>query len=105
MTPCYEWEGFHDCPEREAKFAEQYLDENRNSPFAEFLPLLAAHRWICAADGYDHEKKPEHAASSRLKFEAALSVAVQSRSALIRSAAEELKVSGRCHASNPFLKG
>ena len=21
LRPCYEWEGFHDCPEREASFA------------------------------------------------------------------------------------
>jgi hypothetical protein len=24
LQPCYEWEGYHDCPEREAIFAVQY---------------------------------------------------------------------------------
>ena len=104
LKPCYEWEGFHDCPEREAEFAQRYVEENPNGPFAEFLRLLVAHRWLCAADGYDHEKKPEQAARSRLKYDAALSLAARSRSPLIRAGAEELKASGRCYASDPFLR-
>jgi hypothetical protein len=24
LRPCYEWEGYHDCPEAEAVFAEEY---------------------------------------------------------------------------------
>jgi hypothetical protein len=47
LRPCYEWEGLHDCPEEEAKFAEQYLSKNPKSPFREFLPLFAANR-CCA---------------------------------------------------------
>ena len=29
LRPCYEWEGFHECPEREAIFAERYLIDIR----------------------------------------------------------------------------
>jgi hypothetical protein len=28
LRPCYEWEGYHDCPEREASFAIDYMKMN-----------------------------------------------------------------------------
>jgi len=68
LNPCYEWEGYHDCPEREAEFAEQYLIRHPHSVFAEYLPLLIAHRWICTAEAYDYEKKPVDAARARAKI-------------------------------------
>ena len=102
LLPCYEWEGFHDCPEREAIFAEQYLAENPDSPFRAFLPLLAAHRWLCTADGYDYEQQPAGAERARRAYERTLSSARESRSALMRAAAEELRATKRCHTSDPF---
>ena len=99
LRPCYEWEGFHDCPEREAKFAEQYLAANPNTPFREFLQLLRAHRWICAAEGYDREEMPQDGARARGSAEAPLATALTSRSLLIRTAAQELKARAGCHAS------
>jgi hypothetical protein len=98
LRPCYEWEGFHDCPEREAKFAEQYLAGNPDTPFREFLQLLRAHRWICAAEGYDREEVPQDGARARRSAEAPLATALTSRSLLIRTAAQELKDRARCHA-------
>jgi hypothetical protein len=95
---CYEWEGFHDCPENEAKFAEQYLTKNPNSPFREFLPLLAANRWLCTAEGYELEEMPQDAARSRKASAAPLAVALKSQSLLIRTAAQELQTRARCHA-------
>jgi len=97
LKPCYEWEGFHDCPEREARFAEQYLAANPTSPFREFLQLLDAHRWICTAEGYEREEMPQEAARARRAAEPSLATALQSRPLLIRTAAQELKELGRCH--------
>jgi hypothetical protein len=98
LRPCYEWEGFHDCPEREAVFAEQYLRERPDTPFRELLRVLAAHRWLCTAEGYEYEQKPTEARRARRAYDEALKIATaESRSALMATAASELKTSGRCH--------
>ncbi len=105
LRPCYEWEGFHDCPEREALFAEQHLRDRPDSPFRELLRVLAAHRWLCAAEGYEYEQKPTEALRAMRAYEEALKAATgDSRSALMTTAANELKASGRCHATHPFPK-
>jgi hypothetical protein len=105
LRPCYEWEGFHDCPEREAVFAEQHLRDRPDTPFRELLRVLAAHRWLCAAEAYDYEQKPAEALRARSAYEEALKIATaDSRSALMTTAAGELKASGRCHATDPFPK-
>ena len=98
LRPCYEWEGFHDCPEREAKFAEEYVASNPQSPFRELLTLLAAHRWMCAAEAYEYEEKSADAARSRRASARHLAVALNTESALIRTAAQELSARARCHA-------
>jgi len=99
LKPCYEWEGFHDCPEHEAKFAGQYLVKNPDDPFSEFLPLLIANRWLCAAEAYEFEEQPKDAARARIAAAAPLATALKSESLLIRTAAQELKTRGRCHAA------
>lgn len=96
LQPCYEWEGFHDCPEREAVFATGYQTANPNGPFNHYLPLLAAHRWLCTAEGYEYEKRPEDAARSRQAYERAISTARQSTALLVRRAADELTTRRRC---------
>jgi hypothetical protein len=98
LRPCYEWEGFHDCPEREAEFAAKYLEANPGGPFKDYLPLLAAHRWLCAAEGYDYEKHAEEAARSRREFERTLATARQSPSPLIRLAAGRLAERRSCQS-------
>jgi hypothetical protein len=100
LRPCYEWEGYHDCPEAEARFADDYQADNPKGPFSNYLPLLAAHRWLCAAEGFDYEKKPEDARRSRRLYEQRLSVARQSSVLLIRAAAERLALRGQCQPSN-----
>ncbi len=97
LKPCYEWEGYHDCPEREARFALNYQAAHPSGPFSAYLPLLAAHRWLCAAEGYEYEKQPEGAARSRNEYEQAISVALESPSLLVRSAAQALKTRGACY--------
>jgi len=105
LRPCYEWEGFHDCPEREALFAEQHLHDRPDTPFGDLLRVLAAHRWLCAAEGYEYEQKPAEAQRARRAYAEALNFAIaDSRSALMATAATELKANGRCHAGDPFLK-
>ncbi|MBE0660809.1 MAG: hypothetical protein IH602_24155 [Bryobacteraceae bacterium] len=96
LSPCYEWEGYHDCPESEAVFATKYQADHPDGPFSAYLPLLAAHRWICAAEGYDYEKQPVEAARCRKQHGEALAIALNSPAPLIRSAAQTLKTLGAC---------
>ena len=96
LRPCYEWEGFHDCPEQEAVFANEYRRTHPGGPFDDYLPLLAAHRWLCAAEGYEYEKRPDGAARSRQEYEKAIATARQSADLLIRAAADALAARGRC---------
>jgi len=96
LQPCYEWEGFSDCPEREAMFAAKYLVSHPGGPFSQYLPLLEAHRWLCAAEAYESEKAPAEVSRSRQAYERALSVARQSSSLLVRTAAGELGARARC---------
>ncbi len=98
LRPCYEWEGYHDCPQQEASFATEYRAANPAGPFNEFLSLLAAHRWLCTAEAYEYEKRPDGASGSRRASEQALAIARQSKALLVRMAAEELAERGRCHA-------
>ena len=97
LRPCYEWEGFHDCPEREARFADDYVIANRGAPLNPFLTLLSAHRWLCAAEGYDYEKSPERAATVRKNYDARLAEAIRSTDPMIQSAAIALAQRARCH--------
>jgi hypothetical protein len=99
LHPCYEWEGLHDCPEREAKFADEYHLVHLNGPFRAYLPLLAAHRWLCAAEGYDREGRPAEAYLSRRWYEQRLGAALRSESPLIRTAAAALSDRQQCFAT------
>jgi hypothetical protein len=96
LQPCYEWEGFHDCPEREAQFADEYQAAHPNGPFSNYLPLLAAHRWLCAAEAYEYEQRPVDAERSRRAYQARLGLARQGKDLLVRTAAERLATRGRC---------
>jgi hypothetical protein len=97
LQPCYEWEGGSDCPEREAVFAATYQAAHPTGPFSHYLPLLEAHRWLCSAEGYESENKPAEAERTRRSYDKALSVARQSSSLLVRTAAAELGARARCH--------
>ena len=97
LRPCYEWEGFHDCPEREATFAAEYQAAHPGGPFSDYLPLLVAHRWLCTAEAYEYEKRPEFAARGRRAYERTISIARQSKALLVRQAAEGLKERDRCY--------
>jgi hypothetical protein len=100
LRPCYEWEGYHDCPEREASFAIDYMKTHPDGPFTAYLPLLAAHRWLCTAEAYEYEKRPDAAVRSRRSYEEALTIARGSRAVLVRTAAQVLQVRGRCFSQD-----
>jgi hypothetical protein len=96
LRPCYEWEGFHECPEREAAFARAYLQANSRGPFTDYLRLLTAHRWLCAAEAYEYETQPAGAARSRKDYEDAITIAKRSASAMIGMAAQRLVERNSC---------
>ena len=101
LRPCYEWEGSGDCPEREAQFARDYRAANATGPFSDYLPLLEAHRWLCAGEGYEHEERSQDAARSRKAFLTAVSTARTSALLLVRTAAGELAARARCFSQQP----
>ncbi len=96
LLPCYEWEGYHDCPEREALFADRYQAAHPGGPFSQYLPLLSAHRWLCVAEAYESEKRPADAARSRAAYEERVKTARASPGLLIRTAADRLASRARC---------
>ena len=98
LRPCYEWEGYHECPELEAKFAAEYQQTHPGGPFGDYLPLLEADRWLSAANAYDYEKDPEGAARCLRAFERAIAIARRSKSPLFRMAAERLAERGHAVA-------
>jgi hypothetical protein len=67
-----------------------------DGPFRNYLPLLAAHRWLCAADAYDREQRPADASRSRRLAEARPTSVRQSADPLVRAAAQTLAIRGRC---------
>ena len=80
-------------------FAAQYQKAHVGGPFGEFLTLLAAHRWLCAAEAYEYEKDPNGVARSRREYEQALSLARQSPAPRVRAAADELAARDRCFSN------
>ena len=99
LGPCYEWEGMSECPEREALFADTYQSEHPNGPFANYLPLLAAHRWLCAAELLEFEKKVPQTREARRKYNARLATARESKSVMVRTAADRLAARASCFAT------
>jgi hypothetical protein len=85
-------------------FAERYLADHPTSPFADYLPLLAAHRWQCAADAYEYESSnhvvpPQGSVGVReaqRRGHANLEKALRSSDPLVRFAAETLQRTHRC---------
>jgi hypothetical protein len=96
LRPCYEWEGGSECPEREAQFADRYMARHPDGPFAAYLPLLAAHRWICTAEAYDYEQSPRRAAGARQRYQARLKRARRSPDPLVKVAADALAARAGC---------
>ena len=96
LRPCYEWEGNSSCPEHEALFADEYQTAHPVGPFSAYLPLLSAHRWLCAAEGFEYEQRPDDVARSRRLYQERLAVALRSQVLLVRTASERLSIRGRC---------
>jgi hypothetical protein len=99
MRPCYEWEGFSECPRREAAFADFWMEYHPHSSFEAFLPLFAGNRWLCAADGFDGEKEPAKAADARTRAAALLQRAKAGEDPLFRYAAAQMLADPKCFVS------
>ena len=96
MRPCYEWEGGSWCPQKEAEFAEYWLKWNETGALRDFLPVFASHRWTCAAEALEGEKKLAQAASARARSQQLLAQGLRSQDPLMRYVARELQKDGRC---------
>lgn len=96
LRPGYEDDGRHEGPVIEAQFAEKYLENHLKGPFGMFLPLLAAHRWICAAEAYSFEHDPEGERRARAAYALMLARARRSLDPMIRAAANALMARGMC---------
>ena len=99
MRPCYEWEGFSECPWREAEFADVWLRLHPRSRFAAYLPLFAGNRWICAADGFDLEKESAKAADARRRATDRLTQAAAGKDPLFALVAKQMLADPRCFTS------
>ena len=53
LRPCYEWEWIPRLSEREASLRGTAPARSPETPFRELLRVLAAHRWLCAAEAYN----------------------------------------------------
>lgn len=98
LRPCYEWEGMSECPAREARFADEYINRHVDSPFVEYLPLLTAHRWLCAAELFEFEKDPEEARMARRRYDVRIAQALKAKSLVVRAAADRLAARRTCFA-------
>ena len=98
LQPCYEWEGFHDCPEREAQFAAEYDASHPRGRFNAYHPLLAAHRWLCTAEGYKYEQNSAGEAQSRAEYGMMLAKARRSSDPMMRAAAGALGSRNTCYS-------
>ncbi|MBI4892123.1 MAG: hypothetical protein HY821_15965 [Acidobacteria bacterium] len=96
LQPCYEWEGLPDCPQREALFALNYRQSHPNSPFHDYLLLLEAHRWLCAAEAFSSAGQAGAAQTARQSSQAAAAAAQESKSHLLRTAAARLNERSAC---------
>ena len=99
MRPCYEWEGFSDCPLREAEFAVFWMGHQPRSAFIAFLPLFAGQRLLCAAEGFDYEEAPTKAAEARRRARLLLEQAAAGRDALFSYVAKQILAEPRCLVS------
>jgi hypothetical protein len=89
LEPCYEWEGMPDCPERDAQFAEAQIAKGSRA-FGDYLPLLAAHSWLCVADFAKSD-------DARARAAAMFALAAKSGDPLARAAAVVLEKRASCY--------
>jgi hypothetical protein len=92
----YEWEGFADSPLEEAQSALSYLAGHPNTPFASYIHLLVAHRYVCATE-QPFGKTPTLDEEAAKRVPAELALARQSTQPLIRFVAEDFAQRPRCY--------
>ena len=86
----YEWEGMSDGPLGEAQFAETFLSANPATPLRSYLLLFLLHRYRCAYECLDFEKKLEGRAKVAQKYQLSLKEALESPDPLIALVADDI---------------
>ncbi len=86
----YEWEGMSDGPMGEAAYAESFLEKNPESPLRPYLWLFLMHRYRCAFEALENEKKTEKQTTAAQKYRMYLSQAKDSPHLLTHWAAEDM---------------
>jgi hypothetical protein len=89
-TLYYEWEGVADSPLDEAKYAEEYLERNPSTMIKPYLMLFLAHRYRCAYECLDFEKKFDEQKAVSEKYQHYLREAKEYPDRLVGLMAEDL---------------
>jgi hypothetical protein len=87
----YEWEGFADSPLDEAKYAEEYLERNPATMIKPYLILFLAHRYRCAYECLEFEKKFDEQKAVSEKYQHYLREAKEYPDRLVGLIAEDLE--------------
>jgi hypothetical protein len=95
----YEWEGYSDGPLGEAKFAEEYLKTNPQTPIKDYLILFLVHRYRCAFECLSFEKKLEDRQRIAQDYHNYLNEALRSADPLTQLVAEDID-----HAEYLYIK-
>jgi hypothetical protein len=87
----YEWEGMSDGPLAEAAYAEAFLGKHPKTPLAPYLNLFLAHRYRCAFECLNSERKSEAADEARRKYGTFMAAARKDPDLLVRLIAEDME--------------
>src|SRR5262245_28583378 len=90
-TLYYEWEGIADSPLGEAKYAEEYLERNPPTMIKPYLILFLAHRYRCAYECLEFEKKFDEQKAVSEKYQHYLREAKEYPDRLVGLMAEDLE--------------
>lgn len=85
-----EWEGLSDGPLEEARYAENYLKQNPNTPIKPYLLLFLAHRYRIAFECLENEKDDEGQVETADKYQQYLKMARAEKDPLIGVIADDL---------------
>src|SRR5215475_11977264 len=87
----YEWEGVADSPLDEARYAEEYLERNPATMIKPYLILFLAHRYRCAYECLEFEKKFDEQKAVSEKYQRYLREAKEYSDRLVGLIAEDLE--------------
>jgi len=86
----YEWEGFADSPLDEARYADEYIERNPATVIKPYLILFLAHRYRCAYECLEFEKKFDEQKAVSKNYQHYLREAKECPDRLVGQIAEDL---------------